>query len=296
MENALFKSADRPKLNQDLVSFDDCPNHCVGGYVIDPYKHKKEICPYCEEKRKKIARGTEVQLSTDSTDFTKMFNLQPALTGSVYNDDLVLPAFARKGLEPNSVSGVLKCLNSLINSASLGTLLDCSYLINIGSKSCWINFVYPLMAKYYISGRSLTPLLYPTDICRLRAYAEKYGIQEEKLGLNYFDLLDRDVCVVILDSGTMATGILAVKGLMQLRASKGKATIILTDLWGSQLEGLYYTDESNYKNIAKLVTVEYLSREKKPVEAPPVNRPSTMSRSQLSASEFEAMRSAKNYL
>lgn len=296
MENALFKSADKPKLNSDLVSFDDCPNHCVGGYIINPYEHKREICPYCEEKRKKISRGTEAQLSSDSTDFLKMFNLQPVLNGSVYKDELVLPAFARKGLEPNSVSTVLKYLNSLINLASLGNLPECSYLINIGSKSCWINFVYPLMAKYYISGRTLTPLLYPPEICRLRAYAEKYGIQEEKLGLNYYDLLDRDICVVILDSGTMTTGILAVKGLMQLRASKGKSTIILTDLWGSQLEGMYYTEEENYKNIAKLVTVEYLSREKKPTEAPPVARPSTMSRSQLSASEFEAMRSAKNYL
>ena len=54
MEPIFDSVVKKEEINNDLVSFKDCPNNCIKGYIFDPYKHKKVICTYCEEKRKSL--------------------------------------------------------------------------------------------------------------------------------------------------------------------------------------------------------------------------------------------------
>lgn len=259
--NILNSNSNTEILNDNLISFKDCPYGCVDGKIVDPYKHKRVICPYCAEKRKKFV-SDNLKDKNSNKSISELLDLPSTFTGVEFDESIVIPEFARKNISTDSLNNVLGKLRELVTDISIGNLPSCSLLFNLGKKANEINFIYPYLIKGYLSGRSLVPLVTLTDLCQLRLAFEgsSYSLSIEK-NYNYNDLINRDICVVVIDAGATYTSILAVKGLMQLRAQKLKPTIIFTNQWNNYIRDLCSEDDYTCYNLATLYTVEYLDKE-----------------------------------
>ena len=241
------------------MSFKDCPNHCVDGKLFDPYTHKKIVCPYCADKRLNFAKGDLTDKKTGKT-ISELLDLPVSYTGNEFSEELVIPEFTRKLMIKESVDNVLCKLRELITDISIGNLPSCSLMFNLGKKANEVNFIYPYLIKGYISGRSLVPLVNLTDLCQLRLAFEgsTYSVNLEK-SYNYNDLIKRDICVVVIDAGATYTSLLAVKGLLQLRAQQLRPTVIFTNQWNNYVRDMCSEDNYECYNLATLYSIEYVN-------------------------------------
>ena len=204
----------------------------------------------------------------------------------------------------SSVDNVLSKLRELITDISIGKLPSCSLMFNLGKKSNEINFIYPYLIKGYVSGRSLVPLVTLTDLCQLRLEFEgsTYSVHLDK-SYNYNDLINRDICIVVIDAGATYTSLLAVKGLLQLRAQKLKPTIVFTNQWNGYVRDICSEDDYECYNLATLYSIEYVARDKDRDESytvPPSQNqisPTIQSRGfGVSSEDLRNMMTAKNSL
>lgn len=260
MEEMMFESANKTvKTTSGLMAFKDCPNHCIDGWLFNPYTGSKTMCEFCEDKRKKMVldRGTD---KASNKSIAELLNLQESLLGIQYDFTTILPDQYIKDLTSESVVKMKTFLQTLMDKAVVGEIPDYSIMLNLGSKSFDMNFIYPYMMRCYLAGCSIAPLVTPIDICKLRGFAEKFGIQDDEKGLNYYTLVDKSVCVISIDAGTKYDGVNAVKGLMQLRAAKGNSTLITTNAWGKDILNLCTDSELKCKNLAYLVSVDYTEK------------------------------------
>jgi len=249
------------EFSKNLVSFKDCPHKCNDGYYIDPYKsgNKRVECSYCRDKRREVVSSNSVDKDLNET-LKKVLLLPEVLTGTAFDADTVLPDYFIKTLASTSVVEVKKQMKSLIDDAIVGELPNHSIMFNFGKKAVEDNFIYPLMVRSYIAGRTVTPLMTIPYIAKLRNIHEQYSTDAELDVITFDDIIKRDLCVVMIDAGASYTGINVVKGLMQLRASNRKPTIIVTNSWGSQIQDM--TSEEGYYayNLATLYSVEYVKK------------------------------------
>lgn len=262
VETPIFQSTEvKVNLDKKLVSMKDCPNKCIDGWIFNPYGHpKKYLCPYCEEKRRDMIHGGIS--ADDKKPLSELLQIPDSFMNIHYDEEAIFPKFALKNLVPETVTGIKKELKQIIDDASIGEYPKYSILFNLGKKVNELLFIYPYLVRLYMAGVSVTPLITPIDICRLRGYAEQYGVQSENLSLTFYDLLDRDVCIISIDAGTMKNGFDAVKGLMQLRAKNGKPTIIFTNAWGRYVNDMCTEDGVKMLNLAVMYSVEYKDDER----------------------------------
>ena len=172
-------------------------------------------------------------------------------------------------------------------------------MFNLGKKAFENNFIYAYLIRGYLSGRVTSPLVSSWDLCRLRNLEER-SIVDKDSNDTFSSYINSDVCVVVIDAGATYLGINAVKGLMQLRANRGKSTIIFTNAWGTQIYDLCSEGDEVCKNLAKLYTIEYtdeyIARERSLDAEKVTNRdsPSSTSNSKLfgmSSSDFNSLMS-----
>lgn len=276
-----------------VMSFKDCPNGCRDGYYFDPYRQgsKRVLCPYCAEKRKMLAKQ-DLELKGDKSTIVQALNLPESYTGyGEFNIDSVLPDFAKTWLKPESVTAVTEKLNELVEQISVGVLPDYSILINLGGKAFSSNLVYTLLIRAYLSGLTVSPLLTSYDVCMARV--QDYRGTENKLA--YAELFKYDVCVVVLDAGSTAADIGAVKGLMQNRAHKDKITIIVAHCWYSAVYDLIGDENYPSKALATLISVEYVEKAK-PAQPVRTGNADTINRGSMSANQLKDLMSPRNNL
>ena len=190
-------------------------------------------------------------------------------------------------METNTYELVKKQADSLMSKAALGELPTYSMLFNFGATCNIMNFVYPLMIRYYLAGKTVTPFLTGLDLCKLR-YLSESSSKETHLGITYTDLLDRDICVLYLDSGCTEIAFYAAKGLLSLRALKQKTTILITNNYNvllSQLETPPYME--NCKHLATPYFVKYIDTNENIKVTSNSTYKSSTSRYQQGKSEFE---------
>ena len=242
--------------NEDLVSFPECPNHCVGGYMFDPYTHRKKICGYCAEKRSHVVRRDIVDKNSGKT-VAELLKLPLSFAGKEYQADTVIPTFARKYIDDDSLERVLVELRNLINKVSVGALPEHSIMFNLGKYACENNFIYPFLLRVYKAGLSVAPMLTSIELMQMRS------LYESGLDSDFGDYLDKQVCVVVIDAGANYKEVMAVKGLMQLRANRELPTIIFTGYWQRFVWDLIADDEYTGYNLAKLISVNYIDKDDK---------------------------------
>lgn len=303
MSNILDSNTRVENLNSNLISFKDCPNKCVDGKIVDPYQHKKIPCPYCAEKREKFAKCDVTDRLSGKT-LSEILDLPVSYTGSEFNEDLVIPEFARKNMIPESVDCVLKKLRELITDITIGTIPDHSVMFNLGKKSNEVNFIYPYLIKGYIAGKTLVPLVNAIDICRLRMiYEGSLSSADSDKTYTYKDLLTKDLCVIVIDAGATLTSINAVKGVLQLRAQKNKPTLIFTNSWIKGVKDICCDFDYKSYNLATLFSIEYKNNGKELDEIVSnetvINQtqPTTQSRGfGMSSDSLRSLMTAKNSL
>lgn len=234
-----------------MRSFKGCPYNCTDGYIINPYMHSRQECPYCAELRKKQVSGTV----TTEVDLNTLLNLPESFTGSRFDTDMLWPKSELKLLSKESVDSVCKALIDLYRKATGVAPITHSIVINLGRHAHTNAFAYPFMIQAYKGSKSVAPYVSDYDVRLL--FSDKPSTIE---GLELATLLSSDICLVnILASATLDT-ILACKGLMQLRARSDKPTIFLTDYFGPGLVGLHSDEKS--LDLAYMLSVEYVQQEK----------------------------------
>lgn len=263
------------KTSNSILSFEDCPNKCRDGYYIDPYKHKRVKCTYCENKRKQLAQS-KVQLDGDKSIQT-LLNIPNMLSGY---GSLQFATIIPVDSQYFSFEEPINYMQSLFEKASSGDCSEESLLFNLGKVSCVRNFINPYLMRAYIGGATVSPYITARDVFNLirkeagllalndgvvTDYIDDYIISN----LKYNDLLTSDICVVHITTGSLYTQVRAVKGLMQMRASNNKSTIIFTDAWYTKFEHelrdslqmLYTLDSPLDKSVARLVKFERIKEE-----------------------------------
>ena len=263
------------KTSNSILSFSDCPNKCIDGYYIDPYKHKRVKCTYCENKRKQLAQS-KVQLEGDKSIQT-LLNIPNMLSGY---GSLQFATIIPIDSQYFSFEEPINYMQSLFEKASSGDCSEESLLFNLGKVSCVRNFINPYLMRAYIGGATVSPYITARDVFNLirkeagllalndgvvTDYIDDYIVSN----LKYNDLLTSDICVVHITTGSLYTQVRAVKGLMQMRASNNKSTIIFTDAWYTKFEHelrdslqmLYTLDNPLDKSVARLVKFERIKEE-----------------------------------
>lgn len=263
------------KTSNSILSFSDCPNKCIDGYYIDPYKHKRVKCTYCENKRKQLAQS-KVQLEGDKSIQT-LLNIPNMLSGY---GSLQFATIIPINSQYFSFEEPINYMQSLFEKASSGDCSEESLLFNLGKVSCVRNFINPYLMRAYIGGATVSPYITARDVFNLiRKEAGLLAINDGVVtdyiddyivsNLKYNDLLTSDICVVHITTGSLYTQVRAVKGLMQMRASNNKSTIIFTDAWYTKFEHelrdslqmLYTLETPLDKSVARLVKFERIKEE-----------------------------------
>lgn len=259
-----------------MIRLSNCPNNCVNGWKINPYTHKRVRCEFCATQR-------EVDLKSDDT--YKNLRLPLSLTNGEFIPDTV---FSGKDMEEDSVEFVKEAMTTLIGDLSIGELPSHSMLFNLGRYVHENNFLNPLVLKAYKGGIDCLPVLTSLEVVLSRRYME-IDKSDDNIVL-YNDMLSKGLCVVTIDAGETHEGVLAVKGLMQLRARNNLPTIIITHLWNKHISSLYEEGSDCY-NIATLYSIKYKS-----LEQEVVNNRDTQFNGQLSKKQFEAMRKSNDFI
>lgn len=271
-ETIFENNSNKVKMKGSISSFSDCPNNCIDGYYIDPYKHKRIKCLYCEEKRKQLAQN---KLRLDGgNNIRKLLNLPISFAGyGNFSIDLLIPEKLQKDMKEDSIRSVSDILSKLLNDASVGTASEESLLINLGLNAYPSNFIYSYLMRAYISGMTVSPYLTARDVFLLLKYETEDNDTSildlgDSVSIKYKDLLTTDVCVIHITTGADYNHIRAVKGLLQMRAHNDKSTIIFTDAWwftSSSKHEIYlkrtleslYSDDVLSKAVARLIKVSY---------------------------------------
>lgn len=246
------------------VSFPNCPYKCSNGVLFNPYNSVTTPCPYCEEKRKEKIQNT--QQEEDEKSIYEVLRITQQFTGSDYNFKRVIPDYAVKYVTEESLETVEKFLNEFMLAIGIGEYPEHSIMFNLGKKANAESVIIPYMLKAYENGLKVAPLLDTVSLCKMRHDLEEYGYNfafSAEWGSSFNDYVNADICIVQIDTGVTQNGIDNVKGLMQLRATKNKPTYVFTNAWGSRIMDLCSEDEIKVKNLAYLVSVEYIKKEKK---------------------------------
>lgn len=238
----------------------DCPYNCNNGKLFNPALKQMVDCPHCSKIRSQEVREDKVNDSEQS--LCKLLNVRKSLTGLQFSMEAILPEYARSFLLPITVDAVGRVLEKLTNEIILGEKPECSYLFNLGAKANIDAFVYQYLIKAYKSGVSVLPYLYASQIHKLRLKDDYYNPDIDTSSedeLSYTDLINKDICVVLIDAGATYKEIKSVAGLMQLRAREGLSTLIFTLSYSREIFDLVHTSDEKLQYLAKLVSVEYLN-------------------------------------
>ena len=181
----IFKTEHFETANNSLLSFKDCPNHCVDGYYVNPYTHKKLLCEYCRDKRKSmVVTQNREEVSGDT--ISALLRIPQSLQGYTCDINTVFPELKNDVRNEEDLEEVKTEMNTLMNGIAVGTLPEYSILFDLGVKTFENNFIYPYLMRAYMEGLSVAPFLTSYDVCRLR-YAQEYGEELDEYNLTFND-------------------------------------------------------------------------------------------------------------
>lgn len=237
------------------VSYDECPYHCNNGKLFD-YKTNTIIpCPYCSEKRKNLANEGLVEVENgDLMSLPTILGINNQYLKTKFVYDSVIPEGERVFLEDESLKRQKEICEDIYLGLTVGEVPNKSYCIGLGNKGRIDRFAYPMLAKAYLSGLSVSKFISCAEYNRL-------CINMSQELESYYE---KDFVMMLIPDGASKADIASAKGLMQTRALNGKPTIFITT-W--QIEACsillgYFGDETYF--LATGVFVEYKVGKGKP--------------------------------
>jgi hypothetical protein len=260
VQEPIFDIVNKDKeFSNSILSFKDCPNKCRDGYYINPYSHKRVKCTYCENLRKQLASE---KVTVDGESIEKILKLPFSLSNSkVFDINVTIPEFSKKKMIPSSVEKMSSLLQNLISDISIGVASDYSILFNLGALCHEENFVYAYMVRAYMSGLTVSPYYSSHDIVLLRNNSESTNYREEDKRA-YDDLLNTDVCIILVETGASHDAITATMGVVQLRAFHNKSTIVFTKVSpkSGKFNSYICSEENKCREILTYYTVEFTEK------------------------------------
>ena len=211
-----------PKREGDLISFEECPKHCIHGYILDIYQPKRKIlCPFCAEHRSKIASMSEaVKINRDMKEIlaeSGIYNYTP----KQYSFDNVLGSIEIKSrVNKEDLKTLEEKLKTLIQKASCGEAPESSEILVLPRRSHPEEFLGTVFSRYYRAGKKVYRVL---PVSELR---ESRYVGDCKL---YNKVVKEDVLYVDMVVGYGLQDIDCVGSLLHDRARLNKSTIIITN-------------------------------------------------------------------
>lgn len=230
--------------------FDDCPYNCSNGKILDRKIKKMIPCPYCSERKKELAnQGIAETVDGNVELLSTILGVENDYMKAVFSYDITVPDGERLYIEQESIDRQKAIADEVYLGLAVGQTPDKSYCFGLGNKGRIDRFVYPMLAKAYLSGLTVAKFISCTDYNRLLVS------MSYELDMYY----DSDIVFMMICDGSSKADIAAAKGLMQSRALKGKATIFVTT-WSVEACSIllgFWNDSSLF--MATAVFLEYKS-------------------------------------
>lgn len=241
-----------------------CPLDCIDGQIFDFVLRKMKPCPECKNKRLDIVK-TEIEKSNkgEKSDLVESLNIAPSYLTQDFDFDMLIPKYWQERITKDSLFTVKKMTEDMFANAVLGKAPTHSMLINFGHTADISHFINIYLLKCYANGLKVAPWVDATMLNEMRS--KQITDEEQKWGTVYKHYLESDVCVVTITAGATKHELRLIRGLMQDRAKREKATVIITnEIITEPIR--QFVDYNNSKALftARLYSVEYQKYQKKP--------------------------------
>lgn len=237
--------------------FDDCPYNCNNeGKLLDTNKGVLVPCPHCSEKKKELLKQGYIETDNESQiPLSDVLGIDNPYLSTKFVYEGIIPDGEMLFLDTDSVSYQNDTATNLYLGLTIGELPEESICFGISIKGKIDRFIYPMLAKAYMSGLSIARVYSCSEYSRLSfdTTADLGGI------------FTADICFMLINEGCNKSDLASAKGLMQTRALKGKPTIFITT-WSIEACSLLlaeYRDEPSYY-LAKACFVKYKVSKNKP--------------------------------
>lgn len=233
-----------------VQKFEDCPYNCTNGKLMDRRLKKYIPCPYCSQKKKELANKGMAETIEGNVDLlSSILGVQNDYMKAIFSYDACVPDGERLYIDKDSIERQKTMSEEVYLGLTVGQCPDRSYCFGLGNKGRVDRFVYPLLAKAYLSGLTVSKFISCTDYNRLLV----------NMSYELDDLYSNDVVIMLICDGSSKADIAAAKGLMQSRALRGKSTIFVTT-WSIEACSIllgFWNDPSLF--MATAVFLEYRS-------------------------------------
>lgn len=235
--------------------FEDCPYHCnESGMILDVSLRKMVKCPHCSKIKEDLIRGGMVETEDDERlPLATVLGIQNDYLSTQFVYESVIPDGEQIYIDSESWEMQKGIAEELYLGLTIGNLPETSMCFGFGVKGRLEKFIYPILAKAYMAGLTVGRVLSCAEYNRLSISADG----------DFSDLFNSDLVVMLINEGCSKADLSSAKGLMQVRALKGKPTIYVST-WSveacSNLLG--YFDNDSY-SLATPCFIKYKYDKKK---------------------------------
>lgn len=235
--------------------FEDCPYGCNSkGLLLDVDKGTMIPCPHCSKRKKELLAQGYVEVEDDShLSLGDALGIESEYLSTKFVYDSVVPDGERLFIEEESLKWQSEVAEELYLNLTVGEIPKESLCFGISVKGRIDRFVYPMLAKAYLANVNIGKFISCTEF-NLKAFNMDSDIKE------YYNC---DLLFMLINDGSNLADIASAKGLMQVRATKGKPTIFITTWTIEACSGLLGFSGESSLYMAKPVFVKYKSSKKK---------------------------------
>lgn len=235
--------------------FEECPYHCNDkGLLLDVNLGKLVPCPYCSEKKKELLKQGYVETDEDVKESVNdIFGIKSEYLTTKFVYETVIPEGERVFIEEESLKYQEEIANKLYLDLTIGELPKESLCFGISVKGRIDRFTYPMLAKAYTASLKVSKFISCTELS-LKIFNMDSDLKE------YYN---SDLLFILINDGSNFNEISSAKGTMQIRATKGLATIFVTTWNIEACSGLLGFNGENSMYLAKPVFIKYKGGKKK---------------------------------
>lgn len=229
--------------------YDDCPYGCnSSGKILDVNLKEMILCPHCSARKKELLKRGYVETESDQqVSIASVLGIESAFLSTKFVYDSVIPEGELLFIDEESVEWQKEVAEDLYNKLVVGEVPDSSYCFGLGIKCDIDKFAYPMLAKAYLNGISISKFVSCSEYSR-------YILRQDSILDNMFT---SDFLMMLISEGCTQADLSAAKGLMQTRALKGKPTVFLSSWTIEACSGLLGFKDDSSLFLAKPVFVKY---------------------------------------
>lgn len=200
--------------------YDDCPYGCnAKGMLLDTNTGKFVQCPHCLKKKKEmLAMGYVEDDNSEQVNIQDAIGIRSEYLSTKFVYEAVIPDGEKVFIDEESMKWQKEEADKLYLGLTVGDLPEENLCFGLSVKGRVDRFVYPMIAKAYLSSISVGKFTSCSEFYRMRLRNDK----------DLDGLMTSDLVFMLIDDGVNFAEVSAAKGLMQNRGISGKPTIFVT--------------------------------------------------------------------